>query len=45
MLMEYDDVTPVGRILGKVHNDERFLLENIDFKYYQDKGWVVKLRH
>ena len=40
-VMEYEDVTPVGRILGKVHDGERFLLNDIHFKYYQDKGWIA----
>lgn len=44
-VLEYDNVTPVGRILGKVHDGERFKADEINFKYYQDKGWVVKLRH
>lgn len=40
-VMEYDDVTPVGRIYSKVHDGERFLVKDIPFKYYQDKGWVL----
>jgi hypothetical protein len=42
-VLEYEDVTPVGRILGKVHDGERFLISHIHFKYYEDKGWTVKV--
>jgi hypothetical protein len=43
-VLEYDDVTPVGRIFGEVYDGKRFLLEDVHFQYYEDKGWVAKIR-
>ena len=41
-VLEYENVTPVGRIYHSVHDGQRFLVENITFKYLLDKGWIMK---
>ena len=41
VVFEYDDVTPVGRILLNVYEGQRFLMSNVSYKFYQDKGWIV----
>ena len=42
-VLEFDEVTPVGRIYGQVYDGKRFLVEVVNFQYYQDKGWVAKV--
>lgn len=42
-VMEYDDVTPVGRIYAEVYDGKRFLIESMHFKYYEDKGWTAEV--
>ena len=43
IVAEYDEVNAVGRIFGNLAEGKRFLLENISYQYYQDKGWQVIL--
>ena len=43
ILFEYEDVTPVGRILIGVYEGQRFLQESIRYAFYQDKGWKLEL--
>lgn len=42
IIIEYDDVTPVGRIFSKVNEGGRFKIDDVKYIYYQDKGWQVK---
>lgn len=39
ILMEYTDVTPVGRIMLDRYNGQRFTIDDLNFAYYEDKGW------
>ena len=41
LVLEYDDVTPVGRCFLGVYEGQRMLIKRIKFVYYQDKGWSV----
>lgn len=41
-VLEYSDVNPVGRIVKKVYEGQRFLEKGIEFVYYQDKKWAIK---
>lgn len=41
VIMEYVDVTPFGRILGKVKDGQR-IANRVQLDYYQDKGWVYE---
>lgn len=41
VVLEYDDVTPVGRSFLGVYEGQRMLLKSVNFVYYQDKGWTV----
>lgn len=45
IIVEYNDVTPVGRIFSKVNEGGRFKLDNVQYVYYQDKGWQVKFNN
>ena len=40
-IVEYEDVTPVGRIFLEVYNGKRFRIKDAEFKFYEDKGWVL----
>lgn len=40
MVIEYDEVTPVGRIYFSVYEGQRFLASDINFKFLMDKGWI-----
>ena len=42
ILFEYDDVTPVGRVLLGVYEGQRFLQKNVHYAFYQDKGWKLE---
>lgn len=45
IVAEYTNVNAVGRIFGGLSEGGRFLLDNISYVYYQDKGWQVKLNN
>lgn len=40
-IIEYSSVTPFGRILSKIHDGERFVMHDVKFAYYNDKGWQL----
>jgi len=39
IVMEYENVTPVGRIMLSVYEGQRFLSGTLHYVYYEDKGW------
>ena len=39
VLVEASNVTPFGRILNKVYDGQRDLMDEAEFAYFQDKGW------
>lgn len=39
VLLEASNVTPFGRILNKVYDGQRELMDEVSFAYFQDKGW------
>lgn len=41
-ILEYDDVTSFGRIIGGITEGNRFRAENLKFNYYNDKGWALE---
>lgn len=41
IVVEYADVTPVGRIFMGVYEGQRFLAPGISYKFYEDKGWQL----
>ena len=41
ILLEYENVTPVGRIIRGVYDGQRILVESVDYTYFEDKGWRV----
>ena len=42
IVAEYTDVNAVGRIMGDLDEGRRFLMEDIHYVYYQDKGWQLE---
>ena len=44
IIVKYENVNAVGRILGEVSEGQRTLLDNVSYQYYQDKGWQVELK-
>lgn len=40
ILMEYKNVTPVGRIFAHIYNGQRFLAQ-AQYLYFEDKGWKL----
>lgn len=40
ILMEYHNVTPVGRIFAHVYNGQRFMIQ-AHYVYFEDKGWKL----
>lgn len=41
VVIENDEVTPVGRIFLEAFEGERHLMGEVNFRYYQDKGWQL----
>ena len=41
IIAEVDKATPVGRIANERYEGQRILLGDINYVYYQDKGWTV----
>lgn len=39
VLMEYENVTPVGRIMLNVYDGQRFATGTLHYTYYEDRGW------
>ena len=41
ILMEYEDVTPVGRVMMGVYDGQRFVSPTLHYTYFEDKGWQL----
>ncbi len=41
ILLEYENVTPVGRIVRGVYDGQRFVMKGVGYTYFEDKGWCL----
>lgn len=41
ILLEYEDVTPVGRIMRGVYDGQRFVVKGQRYTFFEDKGWCL----
>lgn len=44
VVMEFVNVTPVGRICQERYDGQRYAVDDINFVYYEDKGWCLKAK-